>query len=176
MVYPSYYGTSFIDAFAYQETQARVQALIMQMQLQDTSSRSWFGDIPPPPLEPTHEGEPMSIDVGKIVTRKANEGPYEIESEENVSIRMSEQCISLNMSNKTMNCVDLTSEQAIELGQLLLKAAEVQAEYAAEAARLREETAKLGTKYKDMISGLGLETEVDIVDSRGTFKVIEASA
>lgn len=117
----------------------------------------------------------MSIEVGEIVMREATDGPYASVDKESVSVRMDEKTIMLNMSSGSMNLMSLTPEQAIELGQLLLKAAEVQPEYAAEAARLNDERAKLAARYKDMISGLGLETEIDIVDARGTFKVIESS-
>lgn len=120
----------------------------------------------------------MSINVGKIVTSEASSSPYDSQGEESISIGMTEQYVMLSVqgdSHRDSFSKPLTSAQAIELGQLLLKAAEMQPEYATEAAHLREEAAKLAIKYKDMISGLGLETEVDIVDARGTFKVIEAS-
>lgn len=50
-----------------------------------------------------------------------------------------------------------TPKQAIELAQLLMKAAECQTEYAAAAKDLDEQKQQLDAKYKDMISGLGLE-------------------
>lgn len=120
----------------------------------------------------------MSIDVGKVVIKEAYDNSYTSGAEENVSVRISEQAVELYINadkQRVSGGLSMTPEQAIELGQMLLKAAEVQSEYAAEATRLQAETEKLATKYKDMISGLGLETEVDIVDARGTFKVIEAS-
>lgn len=115
------------------------------------------------------------IEVGKIVTRTANQTSYDSVAEESISVAMGEFNIQLTASSwETFGFVHLTSQQAIELGQILLKAAEVQPEYAEESKRLSEETTKLGVRYKDMISGLGLETEVDVIDARGTFTVSKA--
>lgn len=51
----------------------------------------------------------------------------------------------------------LTPKQAIEIAQILMKAAECQTEYAVAAKDLDEQKNHLDAKYKDMISGLGLE-------------------
>lgn len=124
------------------------------------------------------------IEVGKVVTRQARTYDYGNLSEESVSVNMDASGIALGfntdfserlMLHKDFLGMMLTSEQAIELGQILLKAAECQTEYAAAAALLDEERIKLDTRYKDMISGLGLDVEVDVDDSHNTFKVITAS-
>jgi hypothetical protein len=125
-----------------------------------------------------------SIEVGKVITCKANNHtPFGPISEESVGVSMGENGISLDVSQHAdvrallhpLSPTMLTAEQAIELGQMLLKAAECQSEYAEAVKLLNEEKAKLATKYKDMISGLGLDSVVDVVDARGTFQVIESS-
>lgn len=125
------------------------------------------------------------IEVGKVVTREAREG---IGGgglrEESIVVNMNVNGIviglHIDLSERVMlhgsyAGATLTSEQAIELGQILLKAAECQTEYAEAAKLLDEERIKLDARYKDMISGLGLDTEVDVDDSHNTFKVITAS-
>lgn len=115
------------------------------------------------------------IDVGKVVTRKMHNDKYNNIPEENISVGMDEGAIQLTLRVEHEKAMRLSRKQAIEVGQMLLKAAEVHPEYAAKAKQVREETEKLAIKYKDMISGLGLETETDVVDARGTFKVIESA-
>lgn len=116
------------------------------------------------------------INVGKIVMREMHNDKYNNIPEENISVGMDEGAIQLTLkAGHDMNGMRLSPKQAIEVGQMLLKAAEVHPEYAVKAKQVREETEKLAVKYKDMISGLGLETETDVVDARGTFKVIESA-
>jgi len=144
----------------------------------------------PPPVSPpptTEEHHDMSIEVGKIVTRQARDdtGYGGGISEEAITVTMDVNGVMLELacdlseratlrgaffSGKT-----LTPEQAIELGQILLKAAEVQTEYAESIKLLDEERAKLNARYKDMISGLGIDADVDVEDAHNTFKVITAS-
>lgn len=129
------------------------------------------------------EGEPM-IEVGKVVTREAYTGQYEFNREENVSVGMSESSISLRVnkdkpdgSRASMYSdppANLTPQQAIDLAQILLKAAEIQTEYAEASKKLREETEALQKRYKDLISGLGTDVDIDVVDARGAFTVNKA--
>lgn len=115
------------------------------------------------------------VQVGKIVTREADYTRFNSTSERYVAVSMTQHSVQLSIHDGGSESVGLTPEQAIELGQMLLKAAECQPEYAEADKTLDEERAKLNMRYKDTISGLGLETEIDVVDARGTFKVIEAS-
>lgn len=147
--------------------------LMLEQQARNRIVMNWLDDAPSEPSEPTHEGEDM-IEVGKVVIREAVSHQYDSTPEEAVTVSMNENGIMLSVSRK-YGMADMNPEQTLELGQILLKTAEVQPEYAEEANRLAEETKNLATKYRDMISGLGLEIERDIVDVRGTFTVVDSA-
>lgn len=117
------------------------------------------------------------IEVGKIVTREPITDSYSSCHEENVTVGMDERSVVLIRSAErgSRSTVQLSSAQAIELGQLLLKAAECQPDYAEAAKELEAQKTALATKYKDMISGLGLEADIDITDARNPFQVIESN-
>ena len=112
------------------------------------------------------------IEVGKVVLREARDTNWDSCLEESISVSMSSSAILLSIA--VQKSANITPEQAITLAQFLLKSAEIQPEYAAATKDLADQQAKLNAKTKDQISGLGLDVEVDIVDSHGTFKVIEA--
>ena len=115
------------------------------------------------------------MEVGKIITREMNIDAYDHSPEQNVSVDMDYNGIWLRMVQSSSGRALLTSEQAIELGQLLLKAAEIQPEYTEAVTKLDDERKLLDARYKDLISGLGLAVDMDVIDERGTFKVIESS-
>lgn len=148
------------------EVQERIEHVVLDLQKQMAA------------LAAAQSGEEMIdiVEAGRIVVSqkvtRSNSWDNDI-PEQNVAVYMTEGAILLkvNDSIKADARVSLSPEQAIEIAQLLLKTAEVQPEYAERAKALREELANLGTKYKDQVSGLGLESEVDVLDERGTFVV-----
>lgn len=131
---------------------------------------------------PTPKGD-IQMEVGKIVTQPAQRSTYSSNGEESISVYMSENAITLQAMHDRegrdrllpAGGMALTAAQALELGQFLLKSAELQPEYAEAHRKLREEGTKLDKRFADMISGLGLDpdVEVSIIDERGTFKVVE---
>lgn len=134
---------------------------------------------------PTHKEEGVHVmEVGKIVTQEARHGGQYSPTvgEESLTVDMSGGIIVLRVEQSrserermyTIKPVQLTAEQALELGQVLLKAAEILPEYRDAINKITEERTKIEARYKDMISGLGLNSEVDVLDERGTFKVIES--
>jgi hypothetical protein len=123
-------------------------------------------------LEPTHiEGDSMGmIEVGKVVTREGRNLRHTGNiPEESVRVMMDEDEIYLSTKD---GMIRLPLPKAIELGQMVLKAAEAQVEYAAAAKELAAQKAKLDAKYKDLVSGLGLENLTDRLDENGGLKVI----
>ncbi|MBB3752534.1 hypothetical protein FHT44_005046 [Mycolicibacterium sp. BK634] len=107
------------------------------------------------------------IEVGKVVTRAYAPGDdWGSRSQPEKAFKVLIDTAGIHLSGEAGK---LTPDQAVELGQLLLKAAEVQPEYAKAADALSEEAQKLQAKFKDMVSGIGLNHEVDIDDARGTF-------
>ncbi len=129
--------------------------------------------------KPTHKGEVM--EVGKIITKEAYRSSYSRQEEQSISVDMSKSSITLRGNGGDdggggSRQTPLTPEQALELGQFLLKAAELQPEYSAAHQRLADEGEKLDKRFKDMISGLGIDpdVEVDVLDDRGTFTVVDA--
>lgn len=152
------------------------------------------GLLSSPPFDPPRSEQPLrvathsqqeghSVIIGKIVLCEGQEvfiRPGADIAEESIVVSMTVHGISIShrhpdVSGRHMSGMSLTSEQSIELGQLLLKAAECQPEYADSVKRLDEERVKLENRYKDMLSGLGLDIEIDVDDSHNTFKVITAS-
>jgi len=89
------------------------------------------------------------ITVGEVKTNYGNSM-----SKDSVSVNLDQSSIGIRIKSDS---VYMSPEQAIELAQLLMKAAECQSEYAAAAKDLEEQKTRLDVKYKDMISGLGLE-------------------
>lgn len=110
------------------------------------------------------------IEVGKIVTKAQYRGGGfgDGTPEESIQVTIDARSIDVSLARQS-GYLSMTPAQAIELGQLLLKAAEVQPEYAVAAKALSEEETKLRARFKDMVSGIGLDSEVDISDPRGTF-------
>jgi hypothetical protein len=169
----------FIDSF-YPILQQQVEIEVRK--LQHHFDQQIVSEIPPP----THKEEGVhTMEVGKIVTQ---DGHHAINfsgtsvKEESLTVSMSGNQITLT-ANQDMTerermygirPVHMTPEQALELGQVLLKAAEILPEYRDAINKITEERTKVEARYKDMISGLGLDSEVDVLDERGTFKVIEA--
>lgn len=129
------------------------------------------------PLPPTERPTMTTINVGEIILNETG-GPFP-EAREAIKIGMDEAWVSVTFKTAILDPptaavnLRLTAEQAIEFGQILLKAAETQPKYAEEAKRLREEQSKLAGKYKDLISGMGLEVLNDRLDDDGSLKVLE---
>lgn len=111
------------------------------------------------------------VNVGKVVTRKARidrhydyPGAYpanypgvwtEIDY---AVVGVDAYGLSLSVNNEKEHvAVQMEPEQAIELAQLLMKAAESQVEYAASRKELQDEMEKLDAEFKDRISGLGID-------------------
>lgn len=111
------------------------------------------------------------IDVAKIVVRERVRGNSwdDTNTEESVRISMSVQGIYLQVNKGDLQ--KLTPEQALEVGQYLLKSAEIQSEYAEAITKIDEERKKVEASYKDMVSGLGLDVEVDVNNPRNTIVV-----
>lgn len=99
------------------------------------------------------------IEVGKVVTQPARAiNNFGSHKEEAVSVMMTETEIRLRIITQEGTYFAILSPQrAIEVAQILMKAAECQTEYAKAAKDLEAQKDKLNAKYKDMISGLGLE-------------------
>ena len=110
------------------------------------------------------------IEVGKIVlaaaSRKIGTSPLR---EEYISVKMDEDGIYLDV-NDDGPLVRVPHQKALDLGQMLLKAVEAQQEYAVAAKELNDQKAKLDARYRDLISGLGLEALVDRLDENGGLK------
>ena len=103
-----------------------------------------------------NDKEDDMIEVGKVVIQAGSTTGSKYKAEESIRIIMDQHTIGLG-HNGPLVATELTSKQAVELAQLLMKAAECQTEYAVAAKELEEQKKRLDAKYKDMISGLGLE-------------------
>lgn len=96
------------------------------------------------------------IQVGKVITKPARAiNEFGSHTEEGVTVWMADDVLTIGFDDDRGG--RLTPKQAIDLAQLLMKAAECQTEYAKAAKELEDQKDKLNIKYKDMISGLGLE-------------------
>lgn len=145
--------------------------------------RALAAQFPPPTKRRNIPMTGTNISVGDVILNKKVSKYGDTEVREAIKVGMDEEWITTSFvvdrdpidyaTNPTGIVMKLTAAQAIEFGQVLLKAAETQPEYAAEAARLREEQSKLAGKYKDMISGMGLDALNDRLDDDGSLKVLE---
>lgn len=125
-----------------------------------------------------------SITLGKIVVvpgwSRSTHGASKPEVA--VSVRMSPQGVSMSLSGRTDDdprrrttsddiFTSIDNKQAVEIGQLLLKAAELQEAFAADIKKLTDEHEKIVARYKDLASGVGLADDVaiDIDDEHSTF-------
>lgn len=144
-----------------------------------------FAALPPPSVEstpPTERHTHIMLEVGKIVTERANlpssfgrQWDYEDHHVDTswITVNMSdnEKGVCVKMVNNKESVVQqfLTATQAVELGQLLMKTAETQAEYVKATTELNAQRQKLDETIKDRITGFGLKT-----GSADQLRVIEA--
>ncbi|MBO0676752.1 hypothetical protein JRC04_04670 [Mycolicibacterium sp. S2-37] len=106
----------------------------------------------------TIKGENM-IEAGRVVTKpwmpSDGWGGSRSRQEEGVKVYVGVNGVGLSPYPGHDKAL-LTADQAVELGQLLMKAAESHDEYAAKRKALEEESTQLDNEFKERISGLGV--------------------